>query len=517
MTTVPAQHRSLVRQLRRLGLTPDTTPADPGTWQDLLGEVSRAYREADEERYTLERSLDISSNEMRQLHDTLSHRARHDTLTGLPNRAALTEVLAQVLDACRAGGHEVAVLFVDLDGFKLVNDSLGHQVGDELLVRAAERICSSVRPDDVVARLGGDEFVVLCPGVQGPDVAVGIARRVGDLLQKPFQLTTAAQAGEDGTPSTSGTSRGAGRASVSCSIGIAMTGGAVSADQLIANADMAMYEAKAQGRARFILFDDAMRSRAEDRLDIEGALWHAVDRGELQVHFQPVVDLHTGRMTSAEALVRWMRPGHGLLMPSGFVPIAEQSRLITVIDAWVLEEACRQASSWPDTGIGIGVNLSTRDVRSDLFLPMLHGVLERTGFDPARLTLELTETALMNDSDAATEALAAAGRLGVRTSIDDFGTGYWSMSHLRRLPVHTLKIDQSIVVDVATDRTAEAITRAITAMGHALGLKIVAEGIENPEQAARLADLQCDSGQGYWFARPQPGQPRLARPAPSGG
>jgi EAL domain-containing protein (putative c-di-GMP-specific phosphodiesterase class I) len=246
-------------------------------------------------------------------------------------------------------------------------------------------------------------------------------------------------------------------------------------------------------------------------MDVEGALWRAVDSGELEVHFQPVVDLHEDRLLGAEALVRWRRPGFGLLPPSAFIPVAEQSRLITVIDSWVLWEACRQAAVWPDPTIGISVNLSTRDVRSELFLPTLRSVLQTTGIDPGRLTLELTETAVMSDAAAATEVLGEAEALGVRTAIDDFGAGYWSMSHLRRLPVHTLKIDQGIAADVVHDPTAAAITRAITAMGHALGLRIVAEGIENARQARALTEIGCDGGQGFWFSPPHPGPPRRTR------
>jgi diguanylate cyclase (GGDEF)-like protein len=496
MTAAGCVHRGLARQLRRLGLSADALPDDLQAWRGLLDAVSLAYQEADEERYTLERSLEVSTSEMRALHDKLSHRARHDTLTGLPNRAALKEILQAELGERRRSGHTTAVLFIDLDGFKLVNDSLGHAVGDDLLIRAAERICAVIRPGDVAARLGGDEFVVLCPQVDDLDDATSIAHRIGDRLQEPFRLS------------------GHETASVSASIGIALAGDRTGADELLANADLAMYEAKTGGRARCTVFDDAMREQVESRMDVESALWHAVDHDELALHFQPIVDLADHRITAAEALVRWQRPGRGLLPAPAFVPIAEQSRLITLIDAWVLREACRQAVGWPDP-LGVSVNLSTRDVRGDHFLPTLSAVLHDSGLDPHRLTLELTETALMSDPAAATAVLSEADALGVSCAIDDFGTGYWSMTHLRHLPVRTLKIDQSLAADVLDDPACAAIVGAIAAMGRALGLRIVAEGIESAAQAERLAELGCDGGQGYWFAVPRPGTPMLGTiPAP---
>jgi diguanylate cyclase len=486
----PTPHRSLARQLRRLGLCSEQLPPDAAAWQELLGAVSTAYEEADKDRYTLERSLEVSSTEMRALHDALSHRARHDALTGLPNRAALKEILQGVLggDSC---GAETAVLFIDLDGFKLINDTLGHAVGDELLIRASERIRAVLRPEDVASRLGGDEFVVLCPDVDGIDTAVGIARRIGDQLQTPFRL-----AGEID-------------ASVSSSIGIALAVGQTGADELLTNADMAMYEAKSQGKARYTVFDEAMRGRAATRLDTENALWRAVDQGELVLHYQPIIDLHDGRVTAAEALVRWNRPGHGLLPPAAFVPIAEQSRLITAIDAWALREACRAASRWPDPALGVSVNLSTRDVQGEEFLAVLADVLRETTLDPRRLTLELTETAMMTDDRGLVGVLTEAGRMGVQVVVDDFGAGYWSMAQLRRLPVQALKIDRTIAADVVGDATAAAIAGAIVAMGHALGLYIVAEGVEDADQARALTALGCDAAQGYFFARPAPGTPSL--------
>ena len=503
-----ATHRSLARQLRRLRLAADTVPTEVSAWQQFLQVVSGAYHEADEERYILERSLDMSTKEMRELHDTLSHRARHDTLTGLPNRAALVERLDAVVRDVAEGSWDAAVLFIDLDGFKVVNDTLGHQMGDELLKMTAERICASIRSGDVAARLGGDEFVVLCPRVEHPDIAVAIARRIGEQLQKPYPLegamTAAAPAG-DGAEGQDGAAQGV--STVSSSIGIALASQAAGADQLIANADLAMYEAKSLGKARFVIFDEAMRSRAEDRLDIEAALWHAVEAEELSIHFQPVVDLAGGHMIGAEALVRWERPGHGVLPPSMFIPVAEQSRLISVIDAWVLGEACRQAVYWPDRTVGVSVNLSTKDLRRDIFLPMVLGELERSGLEPHRLTLELTESALMYDPAGAAAVLRESGALGVRTAIDDFGAGHWSMAHLRRLPMDVLKIDQSITAEVVTDPTSAALAGAIITMGHALGARIVAEGIETAEQAEAMARLGCDAGQGYWLGRPKFGVP----------
>ena len=478
-------HRSLLRQLRRLGLT-QQQPPDAAAWGSLLELVSHAYGEADAERYTLERSMQVSSQEMKELHDTLSHRAHHDTLTGLPNRAALEEVLQGVLSGLPRTGREAAVLFIDLDGFKLVNDSLGHAAGDELLVATSERLRAAVRPQDVVARLGGDEFVVFCPQVDDIEVTIDIARRIGDQVERPFRIG------------------GTHTASISASIGIAMTGAAGRAEDLLGNADLAMYEAKARGRARFLIFNDAMRDRADDRLSTENALRHAVDNGELVLHYQPIRAFADNRLLAMEALVRWDRPDHGLVLPSSFVRVAEQSRLIAAIDGWVLHEACRDAAGWHDPDVTVAVNLSARDVQHDHLVRTIRSALQMSGLSPRRLTLEMDESSTTSGGTAITDSLAEIQSLGVELSIDDFGTGNWSPAQLRGLTARSLKIDPAITAEVDRDTAAAAITSAVISLGHALGLMVIAEGVDRPEQADRLTELGCDAGQGALFGAPRP-------------
>jgi diguanylate cyclase (GGDEF)-like protein len=478
-------HRGLGRQLRRLGLSPDQAP-DPGRWAKLLHLVSASYRDADDGRYTLERSLEISSREMRALHDVLSHRARRDLLTGLPNRAALTELLEEALAGRRAEDRRVAVLFVDLDGFKLVNDSLGHAAGDELLVRVAERIRGAVREQNVVARLGGDEFVVVCTGIGPVDEAVGVATRVTAVLERPFRIC-----GQDVVVG----------ASVGIAVAEAETG---TAEEVLRRADMAMYQAKVGGRSQIVIFDEEMRLLVEHRLSTENALWRGIGEEELVLHYQPVVALPQQRLTGFEALVRWQRPGHGLVYPDGFIPIAEKTRLIAAVDSWVIGAACRQAAGWHRQELSIAVNLSARDLQHDHVITAISDALHTTGLAPQRLVVELTETTLMSGNCAVSANLARIQGLGVRVAIDDFGTGYSSLSYLRDLPATILKIDQSFVSVLDNDPTAAAIVGAIITMGHALDLTVVAEGVERPGQAAVLRSLGCDLAQGYLFARPQP-------------
>jgi diguanylate cyclase len=478
-------HRSLERQLRRLALFPDSPP-EPGQWAELLNVVSTSYGEADADRYTLERSIEISSDEMRALHDVLRVQARHDVLTGLPNRSALTELLTDALVSARHRGNEVAVLFVDLDGFKLVNDSLGHSVGDELLVRAAERISGSVRERDIVARLGGDEFVVVCVDVDDFDAVVAIARRINAQLETPFRI-------------------GAQDSVVTASIGITRSGpGQWSAEELLRMADMAMYRAKTSGRSQYTVFDDDMREQVDDRVATESALRHGIGNGELRLHYQPIVSLDDHKPVGMEALVRWQRPGIGLVTPDAFIPIAEESNLINAVDCWVVREACRQAARWPDPSLSIAVNLSARDLLRDDVVNAMSAALQDTGLPPRRLVMELTETTLMSDSATITNNIARIHSFGVQIAIDDFGTGYSSLSYLRKLPAQTLKIDRSFVSVVDSDRVTQAIVKAMIDMARALNLDVVAEGVERESQAEVLRGLGCVAAQGYYFGRPAP-------------
>jgi diguanylate cyclase (GGDEF)-like protein len=481
----PTYHRNLERQLRRLGLSIETPPGPDG-WVKLLGQVSAAYKEAEADRYTLERSIEVSSDEMRALHDVLSQQARHDALTGLPNRAALGELLRNALEHRRPAHLDVAVLFLDLDGFKLVNDSLGHSAGDELLVRAAERIRDATRDGDAVARLGGDEFVVVCRGVEGVDAVVAIAERIGAQLERPFRLN-----GQD--------------AVISASIGIAIAApGETSADDVLRKADMAMYAAKAGGRCQFVIFDDDMSQRIDGQLSTVNALRQAIDGSELELHYQPIIRLADGHRLGLEALVRWNRPGHGLLSPDKFIPLAEESRLITAIDSWVIQTACAQLTRHGLGDLSLAVNLSARDLHHPDIVEAVGMALQRTGLPARQLVMELTETTLVSSSTAIAANLSRLQALGVQLAIDDFGTGHSSLSYLRKIPAQTLKIDRSFVSVLDHDGSAAAIVGAIVHMGHALGLKIVAEGVERSRQADLLRALGCDAAQGYLFAKPQP-------------
>ena len=485
MSSAPL-HRILDRQLRRLGLDPDSIPSALA-WRELLGILSTTYTETDDERYTLERSVDLSSREMRGMHEVLSRQALQDALTGLPNRVALLRHLDQSLAACSRAGHGLSVLFVDLDGFKQVNDSLGHAAGDELLVRASERIRACLRPEDVVARLGGDEFVVVCASVHDGAVVPAIAARIGDQLATPFRI------GEQD-------------AVVSASIGIAATpDGTATAEDLLRQSDLAMYEAKLSGKDRVVVFDGSMQSTVDAKLSIRSALGQAITRHELRLLYQPVVSLADERVIGVEALVRWERPGFGLLPPDEFIPIAEASALISAVDCWVLQEACRRGAEWCGAGGTVAVNLSARTLEHDEIVSTLTESLVRSAISPHQLTLEVTETTLLSGTGNANRNLGRMRALGVKLSIDDFGTGYSSLSHLQRTDIDVLKIDRSFVSRMDEDASSATIVNAIIAMGHALGLTLVAEGVETETQAARLRQQGCDAAQGWLFGRPLSG------------
>ncbi len=484
-------HVSLSRQLRRLALSTDVPPTRT-QWSVLLKVVSDSYADSDADRYTLERSIEISSEEMRALHDVLSDRALTDSLTGLPNRAALCALLDEELLAIAGRPVNLALLFIDLDGFKRVNDSLGHAAGDELLIRVAERIRASVRADDVVARLGGDEFVVCCRDLADRTLVPVIARRIVEQVEVPFRI-------------------GGQNVAIGASVGIAYArpdGEAVApvsdSEELLGRADLAMYEAKTTGRSRFVVFDQQMGRRAEDRLATENDLRRAVHRDELVLHYQPIFDFAATRLIGLEALVRWNRPGHGLVQPDDFIPIAEQSRLITTLDAWVLRRACLDAATWPDDNLGVSVNISVRDLQHQDVVTAVSDALHASGLRPGRLTLELTETTLMSDSPAVALNLAQVEALGVQLAIDDFGTGHCSLSSLRDLPSRTVKIDRTFIDTIARDPVSASIVGAIITMAHAVGQRVVAEGVETVEQADQLRLLGCDSVQGYLYGRPQP-------------
>ena len=419
----------------------------------------------------------------------LSRLAFSDTLTGLPNRALLTDRLSHALARADRQGSRVAVLFLDLDRFKVVNDSLGHAAGDRLLVEVATRLSSCLRPGDTAARLGGDEFTVLLEDIDNERQAMDVAERIASALRLPVLLE-----GRE--------------VFVSASIGISLSSaGGVGSDGLLRNADLALYRAKAEGRSRFAVFDPTMEETALERLETETDLRHALDRNELLVYFQPVVDLKAGTIPEVEALVRWERPGFGIVSPTAFIPIAEETGLIVQIGQWVLEEACRWGRLWQTCSsqpLVVSVNLSARQFQHPNLLVDIERCIDETGFDPHLLKLEITESIVMQDAEATIETLLAVKALGIRVSIDDFGTGYSSLSYLKRLPVDTLKIDRSFVNGLGQDTQDTAIVDSVLALARTLQLSVTGEGIETAAQARHLRRLGCDRGQGFLFARPLP-------------
>jgi diguanylate cyclase (GGDEF)-like protein/PAS domain S-box-containing protein len=423
----------------------------------------------------------------------LAHQALHDHLTGLPNRVLLHDRLGLALARCaRSGGH-VAVVFLDLDRFKVVNDSLGHDTGDRVLRAVSARITNVLRPADTLARFGGDEFVVVCDEIDGPAEATRIARRILDALADPVDEAD-------------------GGVHVGASVGVALARGEdATAEHLVRDADAAMYRAKERGRGRIELFDEGMRSRLVTKLAEERRLRRAVASEELDLHYQPIMALPALEVVAVEGLVRWRHPERGVVAPAEFIPLAEESGLITDLGHWVLEEGCRQAGGWarelgPERRLEVALNLSTRQLSEQGLAKRVEALLDRHRLHPGGvgLCLEITESFLLEDPVATGTALDELRSLGVRLAIDDFGTGYSSLAYVRRFPLDTLKIDRTFVAGLGTDPDSRAVTSAIIEMGHALGLEVVAEGVEEEVQLEVLVDLGCDRAQGFLFSRPVP-------------
>jgi diguanylate cyclase (GGDEF)-like protein/PAS domain S-box-containing protein len=428
--------------------------------------------------------------ERRMLEEQLEHRAFFDSLTGLPNRAVFRDRLDHAIARSARDGDVLAVLLLDLDRFKFVNDSLGHDAGDELLVAVGSRIQDCSRSSDTVARLGGDEFAILIEDAASEEVAVALSDRLLEALTSPFEV------------------RGR-EVFIGASIGVALhTGGSGQPNELIRNADTAMYAAKGAGKGRCVVFQPAMHQRTLEFFEVQADLQRALVRGEFVLHYQPIVDLATGKLTGVEALVRWLHPTQGLIMPGGFIPVAEETGMIVPLGVWVLGEACRQAREWRDrfpetSAISMSVNLSMRQLLEPDLVPRVAEVLSEMRLDHGQLILEITEGSLLQDVGETAEKLGALKELGARLALDDFGTGSSSLGHLRHFPIDVLKIDKSFVDGLGDEGSdASALVRAIIELAKTLRLTTVGEGIETADQLTQLRLAGCDLGQGYLFARP---------------
>jgi diguanylate cyclase (GGDEF)-like protein/PAS domain S-box-containing protein len=477
------------------GAERDTTGAETayrradGTYGWALIQRTRIHDAAGGISHSVVHVVDLTAR--RDAEALLQHQANHDPVTGLPNRFYLNQRIRSALDLTPPG-QRVAVLFIDLDNFKVVNDSLGHEAGDTLLRLVAQRLRAALGERDVLARFGGDEFCVLLDAVHEEDVALEAADRLRSTLRAPFLLDEQQRF-------------------ISASIGVSLSeASSMDADALVRDSDAAMYLAKERGKGRSALFDASLRERAWMRLDLEAGLRAALANGELVLHYQPEIDLATGRTVACEALVRWHHPRRGLVPPADFIPLAETSGLIVPMGEWVLDEACRQAAAWRADGsagadLVMAVNLSPRQLSADGLTATVAATLERHGLPADRLCLEITESVIMADPAAATATLRELKALGVQLAIDDFGTGYSSLGHLKQLlPVDVLKIDRSFVRDIATSDEGQAIVAAVVDLASKLGVTTVAEGVEEPAQADILRELRCSVGQGYMWSRPRP-------------
>jgi diguanylate cyclase (GGDEF)-like protein/PAS domain S-box-containing protein len=427
----------------------------------------------------------------RELSNKLARMALHDSLTDVPNRTLLSDRLDQAMMRAHRAGSSVAVLYIDLDRFKHINDSLGHAVGDELLRSVAQRLLSCVRSSDTVSRQGGDEFLVLLPDVVHPHDAALCAEKIIAALEAPYRI-----ADQD--------------LRITASIGIAtFPGDAADAEKLLRNADFAMYQAKYTGRNNYQFFKPEMNANAIERQTMETDLRQALARQEFELNYQPKVNLVTGAVVGVEALIRWRRPQHGMILPARFIPIAEESGLILPIGRWTLDTACRQARAWRDRGlrpISVAINVSAVELRSKDFLDNVCQILKHSRLEPSFLELELTETFMMQDWRSTAEILRALKGLGVKIALDDFGTGYSSLSYMRRFPIDALKIDQSFVRDMTSDSDDASIVSAVINMGRSLNMRVIAEGIQTRDQLEFLKERQCPEGQGFYFGAPVPAE-----------
>ena len=458
----------------------------------VRGEYRRVAPSRNHEVHALGQAVSALASQLERKLAQLTHQATHDPLSRLPNRKLFLQCLDEAL--VQGDGTGVAVLFLDLDNFKIVNDSLGHAAGDRLILAVAQRLAACLGKDEpglgaTMARLGGDEFTILLPRASDDLTARRVAERLAHSLVEPFEI-------------------GRHELVVSASIGLARSSATLrGAEDLLRAADVAMYRAKSNGRGNCVVYESAMGQRAAERLDNETELRHAIETSALRVYYQPIVDLASGRVRELEALVRWHHPHRGLIPPAEFIPLAEETGLIVPLGRWVLDEACRQLRAWQDSGqlddpLILNVNVSARQLQQPDLAASVRQILEAHDLNPRSLTLEITESCLMQDSDAGQLRQLAA--LGVNLAIDDFGTGYSSLAYLSRLPIDTLKIDRSFVARLGQEPESTAVVQTIIALAHALGLSVTAEGIETSAQAAHLQTSGCTRGQGFLYARPAP-------------
>lgn len=494
-------HKLLGRQLRRyLGPT-GTLPESLGP---LIAAIDETYHQSDADRALLERTMDTASAELierhRQLQQAfaksqeaeleLAHQALHDALTGLPNRVLFADRVGHALARSRRAGAGVAVIFIDLDDFKQVNDTFGHSAGDDLLRATAQRLRSLVRGSDTCARLGGDEFAIVLEQIPSEAMVRRVAERALGIFQTSFPV-------------------GHADVIIGASLGIAMADPSNDTSDLMRNADMAMYVAKTSGKRRIALYEPAMHTAMVRRLELEQDLRLMVDRGQLTLCYQPIIELETQQVTGVEALARWEHPKRGQISPMEFIPIAEQTGIIVDIGHWSLNAACRACTEWGDSqsqnhDLTVTVNVSGREIREDDYVEYVRLALERTGLPPRRLVLEVTENVLVANDSFILEQVRSLKRLGVRLAIDDFGTGYSSLSYLQQFPIDLIKIDKSFVSRLGNDAEESLLSRAVVSLGEALGIRTVAEGVETLGQFTRLQELGCSYGQGHFFSKALP-------------
>ncbi len=459
------------------------------TFNEMTARLAASQASVEEYQHTLEEKVEQRTRELQTATARAYKLAQQDTLTGLPNRVLLNQRLQQVIALAKREHQQVAVLFLDFDHFKRINDTLGHDTGDQLLQQVAQRLSATIRESDLVARLGGDEFVVILTGLnmaQSAHELLHLVERVRSTFATPFQVNT-----QD--------------LSLTVSIGVSIyPDDALDAPNLIKQADTAMYAAKEQGRNAYRFFTSDMNARIHARLQLENALRRALTNQEFYLVYQPQIDMASGLPVGVEALVRWRDPERGEIQPGEFITIAEESGLIHPLGAWVLETACRQGQEWAarDMLLRMSVNVSVRQLEQDTWLDLVRNALAVSGLSPSYLDLEITESVIISNADKAVATLSRLKQMGVTLTMDDFGTGYSSLYYLTRLPLNNIKIDQKFIRGLDHDRNDEAITHAIIALSHGLGMRVIAEGVETPAQYRFLAKQNCEEAQGFYIGRP---------------